>query len=188
MCQISVAVHEPDGYDQKGRQREPNVLIQNHELHERAALNERREHVRRHDIAVENPIPSCIGEDRRDDQSGGRESEECGVENAEDRSRVFSMCQFDAAPRDEDDDAHGEDENLRQRYECDVERDADGPEDQFAATNQSDQNVADALGCDDGDVGRDDHLHRLVFSDQEAVAHDDGKEHDDEEIPTQCQR
>jgi len=176
---------ESGGDDEEGREGEPDVLIEDHQLHEGTPFGHGGDGTASDDATIQYAAARRVRQDRGDDESGRREAEKSRVHHAQDRAGFLVERDGDPAAADEDDDAEGEEENFREGDDRQVERNPDACKERLRIAHEPCEDVPDALCGDDGDIGGDDHPHRLVLPDDEAVGHHDREEHDDEEIPAQ---
>ena len=181
----SIIVDETCCDDQKSRKRVPDVLVQDHELHQCGALRDVRDRSLRYECRIQNPTSRRVREHGGDDESCRGEAEKARVDDGENASCIFFVGHIDATPRHEDDDTDGEDEYFPKRDDAWICRHADRTEHLFRISDEATHDIADALRGDDADVARDDDSYGLVLPDDEAVAHHDREEDDDEQIPAE---
>lgn len=113
------------------------------------------------------------------------EAENAGKKSVYQRVFFFGIDHCHAATNSEEQNEDNKAAKLDDGDELIIEYQPERGPDWLKLKRESLKQTPNALYSDNGNIGSQNHLYRLVFANNKRVRYHDGKEHDDEEVPAE---
>lgn len=124
-------------------------------------------------------------EEGGEEKAGGGKSKESGQDGIENIAGLAGIADLKSPADSEEDNGDDKEEELDRCEDCRIHGNADHIEERRRIARKAEQDIPNPLDREDGDVNGDDDLDGFVLAHDKAVGGDDGKEDDNEEIPSE---